>query len=400
MSRAYRRGPWMVGEDSTLLSLVTMRGPNNWVQISQHMHCRSPKQCRERYHQNLKASLNHEPISVQEGELIEQMVTEMGRKWAEIARRLGNRSDNAVKNWWNGCQNRRKRNVSHHSLSTKTLTNRTEPLPLVSPTKTSSSQQHPRRANLESGRSEQRDQAWQSQASIHAGPGCDRDHVQILHATDSHERLQLHLADCHSRLDDASYRRGSEHLPSSLDLSKSTHDHVGQLLPSLGPINTRQPPQPYPSQAIQPPHSASSAEFAPSLVSDHNSTYSISPKTWPSPRPALPPLLDVTRAHWPESGRIDRRGSAPAISNLVSLPFTGDEGYVSAIPPSASSEQKHRLPTPVSRTAYTDTHGDTTHRHSASTPNISVSAPMIESSQKENPSNRRDSRMNFSSLLN
>ena len=83
------------------------------------MHHRSAKQCRERYHQNLKSTLNHDPISLQEGELIESLVNEIGKRWAEIARRLGNRSDNAVKNWWNGSMNRRKRNVMHHGHSMK-----------------------------------------------------------------------------------------------------------------------------------------------------------------------------------------------------------------------------------------------------------------------------------------
>lgn len=113
-ARTSRRGPWSPEEDNELIALVRSQGPNNWVRISQHLRHRSPKQCRERYHQNLKPSLNHDPISVAEGELIEQLVSEMGKRWAEIARRLGNRSDNAVKNWWNGSMNRRKRNPTQY----------------------------------------------------------------------------------------------------------------------------------------------------------------------------------------------------------------------------------------------------------------------------------------------
>ena len=124
-----RRGPWTTDEDQTLLDLVQKQGPNNWVRISQNMQHRTPKQCRERYHQNLKQSLNHEPISHHEGELIEQMVTEMGRRWAEIARRLGNRSDNAVKNWWNGSMNRRKRNGDQRQPGFKNMGHRTQAIP-------------------------------------------------------------------------------------------------------------------------------------------------------------------------------------------------------------------------------------------------------------------------------
>ncbi|KAF2971216.1 hypothetical protein GQX73_g2315 [Xylaria multiplex] len=113
----HRRGPWSQREDSALIRLVQHQGPLNWVKISDTLVSRSPKQCRERYHQNLKPTLNHEPISAEEGQLIEKLVGDLGKRWAEIARRLNNRSDNAVKNWWNGSQNRRKRLMQRRRTS-------------------------------------------------------------------------------------------------------------------------------------------------------------------------------------------------------------------------------------------------------------------------------------------
>lgn len=113
----HRRGPWSQGEDAYLVQLVHTQGALNWVRIAHLIGSRSPKQCRERYHQNLKPSLNHEPISPEEGLLIERLVGEMGKRWAEIARRLHGRSDNAVKNWWNGSMNRRRRLVLRRRTS-------------------------------------------------------------------------------------------------------------------------------------------------------------------------------------------------------------------------------------------------------------------------------------------
>jgi Myb-like DNA-binding protein FlbD len=109
----HKRGPWSATEDQYLLHLVNLHGAHNWVRISSTIGTRSPKQCRERFHQNLKPNLNHDPITPEEGVLIEQMVAEMGKRWAEIARRLRGRSDNAVKNWWNGGMNRRRRSNNH-----------------------------------------------------------------------------------------------------------------------------------------------------------------------------------------------------------------------------------------------------------------------------------------------
>jgi hypothetical protein len=49
-----RRDSWTSDEDERLLSLLDMFGAKNWIRIAEYMPKKSSKQCRQRYHQNLK----------------------------------------------------------------------------------------------------------------------------------------------------------------------------------------------------------------------------------------------------------------------------------------------------------------------------------------------------------
>ena len=236
MAPTHRRGPWVPEEDQLLVQLVREQGPNNWVRIAQHMHYRSPKQCRERFHQNLKPSLNRDPITSEEGLLIERMVDEMGKRWAEIARRLGNRSDNAVKNWWNGSMNRKRRGLSTSNPS-RTFNGRIE-----APYQRASVSMGSARCSRLPSLSQDMQFSWANAPAVH--------------------------------LDRSSF---SAALESATDGPRLTPIYT---LPSINrPIDT-----PLTSPAYSEASNAASAEL-PSMVSDHeNSVASASPRTLPSPQ--------------------------------------------------------------------------------------------------------------------
>ncbi|KAG6047679.1 hypothetical protein E4U17_007418 [Claviceps sp. LM77 group G4] len=106
---SYRRGSWSPQEDDVLKRMVQKQGAKGWDEISKNIGSRSAKQCRERWHQSLDPRLRHGPITKEEGDVILDWVARKGPQWAEIGRHLKYRSDNAVKNWWNGVQNQSKR---------------------------------------------------------------------------------------------------------------------------------------------------------------------------------------------------------------------------------------------------------------------------------------------------
>ncbi|TKA24880.1 hypothetical protein B0A50_06609 [Salinomyces thailandicus] len=261
----HKRGPWSQTEDQYLLHLVNLHGAHNWVRISSTIQTRSPKQCRERYHQNLKPNLNHDPITPEEGLLIEQMVGEMGKRWAEIARRLRGRSDNAVKNWWNGGMNRRRRS------------------------------NNPRRADL--------DVRQQQHVGIPSLPPPPHQHPHHHHHQQAYHQqphFAQHVAMQPQYFGAPMYHPAQMHQPSHMP---QPH-HIS--VPSNAPLYHRhsaliETPLPSPSAFSQ-----LSADGAPSLVSDCSSISGRSPHHGPSPI-ELPPL---------SGSRNDRRHSAGPLLRL------------------------------------------------------------------------------------
>lgn len=315
MTPTHRRGPWVQEEDNTLLQLVHEQGPNNWVRISQQMHFRSPKQCRERFHQNLKPSLNHTPISAEEGLMIERMVNEMGKRWAEIARRLGNRSDNAVKNWWNGNMNRKRRGLVAQPTSQRTCNGRVEaPYPRASEQRHHNDIRRPSTSSM-------------TKASLSQSP------VLV---------SQLILRE-------RPVSPGHQNDMSSRRLAPILTSASGRIEPSM----------------TSPAFSEISTLEPPSMISDHNSVSSASPRTLPSPQ-MLPLPIDSRQASWYSEQH--RRGSVPTYSSY--LPSSAREDIYSEHEPGYA-------------------------RHWSVDNNYSKSVAETASS-----SERRDSRMGLQTLLN
>lgn len=117
-------GTWCDEEDSALRIAVAIerrdgKTVSSWPNVARLVPHRTSKQCRERWYNHVCGAVKKDPWTEAEDATICRVQAVLGNKWSAIAQQLPGRTENQVKNRWNGKLNPKGRNRAPPSTCAK-----------------------------------------------------------------------------------------------------------------------------------------------------------------------------------------------------------------------------------------------------------------------------------------